>query len=523
MNFRITTLILLLMAFSFTGFSQTNSIEDVTSVSLNNVGAIQGENGVAGYYMFYETDKIDKKTRAYSLQILDNNLEEVARKKIRGKPNTDLVEAAFNGKNIMLKFYDSKENQYKFKSYDMNGVRAKGATRKLSKKEYRAPLYFQGKKGDNHGNALFAIPDKGFVQYASVKNEKWGYIIDFIGGEQRWKYKSSKKSDVIEFAQYVTADSSILINTLAKFKNGFAKGWETSILAIDVNTGDKIFETELDNDIAVSILNGFLDQDKKEILLFGVYFDQGDKVTKAKSKGLYVVSYDMEGNLKKKKTISWAEDASELIKMNKNGKMEGGKYITFHDIVRTADGKIIAVGEQFKKAANTGGIVGNLLVGVIAGGLGATNTSPAFNLSELQIDDMMTFQLSEDLELEDITIIEKEKSSASVPGAGWESPQLMAYLANSMGAFDYSFTQKNEDNSVVSFGYMNWDRRPGEKNGYTFGSITHADGTQTTDEIKLSGSADRVRVIPAQEGNVLVIEYFRKDKKLDIRFEQINF
>jgi len=473
--------------------------------------------------MFFETDKIDKKTRAYTLKILDNNLEEVARKKIRGKPYTELVEAAFNGKNIMLKFYDAKENQYKFKSYDMTGMRAKGATRKLSKKEYRAPFYFQGKRGDNHGNALFAIPDKGFVQYAGVKNKKWGYIIDFIGGEKRWKYKSSKKSEVLEMAQYVTADSSILINTLAKFKNGFAKGWETSILAIDVNTGDKVFETALDNDIAVSILNGSLDQDKKEILLFGVYFDQGDKVTKAKSKGLYVASFDLEGNLKKKRTISWAEDASELIKMNKKGKMEGGKYITFHDIVRTADGKIIAVGEQFKKVLNKAGIVGNLIVGAIAGGLGATNTSPAFNLSELEIHDMMTFQLNEDLELEDIKIIEKEKSSVSVPGAGWESPQLMAYLANSIGAFDYSFTQKNEDNSVVSFGYMNWNRRRGEKNGYNFGSVTHADGTQTTDEIKLDGSADRVRVYPAQEGNVLVIEYFGKEKRLDMRLEQLNF
>jgi len=70
---------------------------------------------------------------------------------------------------------------------------------------------------------------------------------------------------------------------------------------------------------------------------------------------------------------------------------------------------------------------------------------------------------------------------------------------------------------------MNWNRRRGEKNGYNFGSVTHADGTQTTDEIKLDGSADRVRVYPAQEGNVLVIEYFGKEKRLDMRLEQLNF
>lgn len=523
MNFKIKFFILVFLGYSFIGNSQSGSIEDVVSVQLTNVGPIQGENGVAGYYMFFETDKIDKKTRAYTLKILDNNLEEVARKKIRGKPNTELVEAAFNGQNIMLKFYDQKEKQYKFKAYGMDGERGKGATRNLSKKEYRAPFYFQGKKGDNHGNALFAIPNKGFVQYASVKNEKWGYIIDFIGGTERWKYKSSKKSDVLEFAQFVTADSSILINTLSKFKNGFGKGWETSVLAIDVNTGDKIFEKSLDDEIAISILNGFLDKKNNEILLFGIYFDQGQKVTKAKSKGLFIASYDLEGNLKKKKTISWAEDANELIKMNKKGKMDDGRYIAFHDIVRTADGKIIAVGEQFKKALNKEGIAGRVIFGAIAAGLGGTADNSGFNYSKLQINDMMTFQISSDLELEDIKTYEKEQSSTSVPGAGWESPQLMAYLANSYGAFDYSFTQKNEDNSVVSFGYLNWDRRPGEKNGYTFGSITCADGQQTTDELKLSGSADRIKVIPAQEGNVLVIEYFRKDKRLDMRFEQINF
>ena len=473
--------------------------------------------------MFYETDKIDRKTRAYALQILDNNLEEVARKRIKGKPNMELVEAAFNGSNIMLKFFDSKEKQYKFKSYDMQGERAKGATRKLSKKEYRAPFYVQGKKGDNHRNAFFAIPNKGFVQYASVKNDKWGYIIDFIGGVNRWKYKSSKRSEVLEFAQYVTADSSMLINSVTKFKNGFGKGWETSILAIDVNTGKKIFDKEIGDGVAVSILNGFLDPEKKEVLVFGIYCDEKEKITKAKSKGLYVAAFDFEGNLKKEKNISWEDDASEIVQMNKNGKMDGGKFIAFHDIVRTSDGKIVAVGEQFKKSLNGKAIVGRVIVSAVASSIGATDTSSGLNMSKLVIDDMVTFRLSESLELEDVQVIEKGKSDVSVPGAGWESPQLMAYLANSVGAFDYSFTQKNEDNSVVSFGYIDSERKKGLKREYHFGTINYADGQQSTDRIKLNGNADRIRVVPAQEGNVLVIEYYGKEKKLDMRFEQINF
>jgi homogentisate 1,2-dioxygenase len=58
--------------------------------------------------------------------------------------------------------------------------------------------------------------------------------------------------------------------------------------------------------------------------------------------------------------------------------------------------------------------------------------------------------------------------------------------------------------------------------GMTFNSISYFDGKITTDKINLKTDASQLRILPAKPGSVLLIEYFKKDKRLELRMEKVN-
>ncbi len=72
-------------------------------------------------------------------------------------------------------------------------------------------------------------------------------------------------------------------------------------------------------------------------------------------------------------------------------------------------------------------------------------------------------------------------------------------------------------------GYVDYEKRKGEKNGLVFGAITYADKEYATDKISLETEASSLRVMPAKSGFILITEYFRKSQKLDMRLEKINY
>jgi hypothetical protein len=43
------------------------------------------------------------------------------------------------------------------------------------------------------------------------------------------------------------------------------------------------------------------------------------------------------------------------------------------------------------------------------------------------------------------------------------------------------------------------------------------DGKTTTDRIELSSKAKWLRVFPAKTGSIMIMEYFKKDKRLEFR------
>ena len=100
-------------------------------------------------------------------------------------------------------------------------------------------------------------------------------------------------------------------------------------------------------------------------------------------------------------------------------------------------------------------------------------------------------------------------------------PLMGKMLKLNYGGFDYSYTQYDKDVNTFSVCYSDFVRSK-EYKGATFNSITFNEGKFTTDRISTTSNATRTWVLPGKTGQVLVLDYYKKDKKLEGHFEKLN-
>jgi hypothetical protein len=516
-KFTIRLLMCLLVCTAFTrAVAQQKSFSNVLSIQLRNMGPIYNKNQVAGYYMFYKVDKINGKTNAYSLRILDQNLNEVSESKIEESKYFYLLEAAYNDESLMFKFYDAKEKTISFYQYDSKSQLKSKSSRKV---ESRLEIYtynMQAEKEESDGTNLFAISGQGFVDYGMKKDGKLGYAITFYpeGKDQKgWTYESDGNSKLVENAGYVAANKHILISSVMRRNNQMSQKFESSLMAIDIRTGKKLFEKKTeDTQYELNFISANIDENTGNIALLGQYYRKDDNIVKDKSLGLCSYLMSAEGTIISKNYASWATDVRKFLPVNAQGKVEDVGYLYFHKIIKNAEGRYIAVGEQYRKVASAAGIAMTVLGGSSAG------------VTKMVIEDLVFLEFTPQFKLNNVKIVDKSKTNVELPaGFDFAGPQITALYLKSLGYFDYSFSQQNPEETTFSVGYVDYEKRKGEKNGLVFGAITYADKEYATDKISLETEASSLRVIPAKAGFVMITEYFKKTRKLDMRLEKINY
>ncbi|MFK8007458.1 MAG: DUF6770 family protein [Saprospiraceae bacterium] len=500
----------LLFLSSPTVTAQTASLESVKRIRLRSSGSIINDGVIQGYYFFYKMDRKSRKTNVYGLQILDQNLEKIALKKIEGPKHLVLLEGVYNGNSIMLKFYDRKGKKYDFKQYDANAKLITSKSMDVRRLYAAASKSSTGSDDEIDGVSLFSIPGKGFAHILMKKHKKVGFQIDYMSddGETYWDYSSNKDTKEVFFAEFLAANEDILLLSVISKKKLLSKKLRYSVLALDINTGEKLYEKPLeDKNRPVQVMNAFIDPSTKKATLFGLYYKKGGDPIKDKSVGLFSYTLDNDGKYENKELTSWAKGVSKFLPVNAKGNMKGKGYIFFHKIVRTADDKILAVGEMFNKEANALGLI-------------ARDVS----LAKIVVKDMYVFEFNSEFKLQGVEVFEKTKASVNLEsGALLTGPQRLAYSVNYRGGFGYEYTQRNQDNSIFTFGYINREKKKGAKTKYIFGAVTYADGEYTSDKVDLGRRASNIAVFPAKPGHVMIIEYIRKEKKLEMRLEKINF
>lgn len=521
------TLIILCIFTSFTSvMAQTASITDIKKVYLQSTKAIIENNEVKGYYAFYFLDKASKKDNIYVLNIMDNNLETVYSVELIKNRSFYLLESSFNGKAFCFSFINFNKKIVEYVILDNKGETAGTyTTEKLSNSELQYMATMVTSEDDTYSGGLIAIPNKGFVRYGMEKSGGWRYIMEMIDNEGKkvWEANSGNENKkAYESASPMFANEKAIVTLVNTRDKLLSKKMEAYCVFIDTKTGEEIFKTEAESEgekylyqpIGVSF-----DEKSNEYFLFGEYFNSGDKIVKDKSQGFYFQNLSARGTKNTETFASWTEDISKVIKVNSKGKMEDGMSVAIHTMVRTSDGKIFAVGEQYRKAIDGGAVAMNLLVSAAGGSSDVSNI-------KVELHDMVIFEFDKKLNIKSAEVFEKKKTNISLPkGYGMMSTPMLGFIMKSYGWFDYNFTICSADKSTFNCAYTNYDKTGKEDkaaSNYIIGNITYNGDKLVFDKIRLADKPTDFIVMPAKPGYVAIMEYYRKKKTIDIRLEKLN-
>jgi len=497
--------LLLLVLVATSSFGQSKKLDKITEFELRNSGSIiDKENNVNGYYFFYLIDKLKKGEAEYGIQILDNNLNEVALKKYISSKHSYLIDSKFNNESLMFAVLNSKERKINLLSFDKKAEQKGTKSFELSKKEMQ---YLSIMTKSSAYSMLYPVPNRGFIFNILKDNKKLGYATTFVptDGSQEWTYGSPKDSKEFITASPIAVNEKFVVLVEAKKPGMLSSKLTISAKILDAVTGKLIATKEYDAKNPKLFTNAFLDGEDN-LVLVGEYFKADDNVFKDKSMGLFVEVLDQTGTTIKEKSSSWKDDIDPLLADLND---DENYYIYFHDVIPMANGHYYAIGEKFKKTLSAGGMAS----AVLSGGRSSA--------TQLTITDAFIFELDSDFLIKNITKFEKGKSRApSVTDFG--SPQLNAHAIAGLGGFDHEYTQIDKENDRFYACFIDYERIKGEKNKTAFKTIIYDDGEFSQDKIYLDEKGKITKVFPAKIGNVVIFEYDRKKKELNIRMEKLN-
>ncbi|SMG42010.1 hypothetical protein SAMN05661096_02852 [Marivirga sericea] len=482
--------------------AQEKKIQDIVEVQLRNAGSIINNEIVVGHYLFYKTDRINRKTYNYELQILDQNLNEVGKHTVESSKHLFLMDAVYNGNSLMLKLYDYKNDKVMLQQLDNSAKLLSAEDREVGKIEKAQFRQMQSSKG---AQAIFLFPlkDFGFADFRTVKNKNYGYSIDYYSsqGGKNWNYSSDPKLKTHLFPTMLYGDEDIMMNIIMEKDGLLSKDFNLNLMVLDSKTGKPLFRKSLDDSkYKLSPINGFRVDESGNFHLLGYYYNKESNIISSKSLGLFQYTLNNSGEIVSKNYISWTEDAGKFFKVDEKGEFEDFGYVFFHDFVEDNMGNFYAIGEQYDKEFK---------------GLGF----------DIVVKDMMIFKFDKDFNLTNIETIEKAENNISVPNAALFSPQMLAMIVKALNGYDYEFTTSSTDKDVISIGYQDYLEIKKESDKYVFGNVFIADGKLSTDTIDLMEAEEekRFKVLPSEAGYIVVLEYDEKEKELSIDKVKLNY
>lgn len=410
----------------------------------------------------------------------------------------------------MFAMVNLKEKQYKLVSFDRKGNRLEDVVIPVNKKELKW-LGFMVKA--NNFNLLFPVDNKGFLFNYVRDNKKLGYGLKYVAtdGGKSWDFNSPDEVKELRSINPIEVNEEFIVALESSRKSMLSQTANLKVLVISVKTGELLFEKKYDRDSDPRLVtNAFLTEDKKVVLL-GEYFAKGDNVMKDKSLGIFAQINNLNGEVVSENKVSWIDKIDKMMPVESDGKNPKRGYVYFHDIVRTQKGTYFCFGERYRKTISLAGI------------LGAANSVGGNSKTQLTITDAVVFEFDDNFDLKDIKVFEKGKSR--VPSlSDFGSPQVNAHMLKNFGAFDYQFTQLDTDRDRFYASFIDYERLKGEQNKYAFKSIMYNEGELSEDKIYLKKSKGKItyRVMPAKLGNVMLMEYNKKEKTLQIHLEKLN-
>lgn len=514
---KVLLVVVLILSYSLTINAQKMTVENVYKASPRNAAAIKEGSDVKGYYFFFISDKIDKKTNEYTLRITDNSLKILKEVKFQDSKHVYILESSFNGTDLIFLFYNDDENTFEYQVYGADGKKKHTYNRQLSKKEERflETTYLALDDDEETYKGLYPIQGSGFVSVMPSREDKdYTFQVDFFSTEKKkqWTYIPTEggKKFVGDYLGYY---KGVVYIEVLRYGGAFDQKPDSYILGLNLETGKKLFEKPTDSKFrfypaSLSLVN------EGKAYIYGEYFDVDANIMKDKSKGFAFWGIDEKGAITSEKYLSWDIEMAKYLDVTSKGKIADFGFMYLHQFVQTTDGKIYAIGEGFKKTASALGIASAIL----------TKGRGGASVTKAKVTDMMVLTFDQDFNIKGAKVYEKNSNNIELPN-GYDfmsTPLLGKLLKYYFGGFDYAYTQVNNDFTSFSVYYSDFVKEKGSYKGGTFNSITYTDGKFTTDRINTKSDSKFSAIYPSKQGQVLIMDYYKKDKRLEMHIEKLN-
>lgn len=509
--------------------AQTTSIDNVLGLrSAKSTGEIFKNEKLVGYYVFYFKEKVDKKNTAYEIKTYDDNYNPVSSFEIVRPKNTAFIEMSYNGSAFMMHFLDRKTG-YEFVTYDSEGEKMGSYVIPLKEiSTYDLQRVNTMLTTNSAANYIYAVGDQGFMRSTFSKNKKMGYELLKLDNNCKkvWQVESPEDSKLLESLDVSDVSEKITVGMITRRKSALTKSFDVFGVIIDTETGKVMKEIEMGSDEKGrrSMLKSFISDENETVSVVGEFYAPNKDIVKDKSAGLYIQEFNFEGEENATNMYKWKGDFDKFKQKNlseEDKKEEGDNFfIFFHNIVQTKSGKIILVGEQFKKQVSAGGVA----LKTLAAASGGNSDVSAF---EIRIGNMIVIELDAKRKLTGYTVVSKKKTSVLLQeGSGFISSMVLGHMVKSMGSFDYAFTASDYDNDKHDIVYIDANRKEekGSKNSdLMVGVISINNGEMVTSRTAINSETNYFWFQQAKTGYISISEYFRKDKRLEFRLEPISY
>lgn len=516
---KIIWTLLLLVLVKIGSAQEKLTLDKVMSVKLQNSGSIMEAGKVKGYYLFYQSDKIDKHTNEYTVQILDQNLNKVKDIKFEDSKDVELMEASFNGSALCFLFHNSRQKILTTRVYSLAGKVIAEYTRELDKKseEYLKTLKPVNGVDEGQNKNVFDIKNKGFVIVIPLRDgRKYTYEMNYYSSfsQKQWTY-TSEEEERFNNATFLGATDSIIFLEIMKKERMMSTSASSSVLALNFENRRKAFELNEDaGKFKFMAMYCTKFEETGQLLLVGPYFNKGDNILKDFSQGLAIYTMGSDGKILTSTYNSWVGDMGKYLNINSRGKLEDIGYLYFQNIIKASNGKIFAVTEGYKRVVDAGGIALNALSMLARSYASAGNT-------KIKVTDLVMLEFDENFKIHGATIYPKNPNNFHTAYADFGSQHALATVIKALNGFDYAFTMNDKSDESFSVCYEDYEKSSDYK-GMTFHSLRYDGKKFKDDKIILNSSATSSKVMPAKTGFISILEYYKKDKRINFRLEKMN-
>lgn len=477
--------------------SQNLKKDETAQLLLKSNGVISTRGVVSGYYFFYQTEKSTQSTNNYLLEVLDEDFSEINHVTFSKPFSYKLIETIYNGRAYLFLFFDHVGKKTNLLSFDDNltqiGEFDEEITNKIMLENY-GDLVNGFDTGEKY---LSPIENIGFIQfqnglitaYDNKLNEIW---FERVSGQPSDAFQSREKFGYLitrTFTDKRYVEYDVLINNPISGQREAVvsiKSAMHSILPLSIN----------------------YDSANRNIIVFGNFFNKRDNPLEDNSLGFCTIIYDLKGAYVSSKTILNDDLKRKSIVNYNNNRDSLRQNILFHDFIRTSDGKMFAVGEEYIKKTS----VGKMLL---------SRYSPPVHIN---VYNLVVFEISANHELEKTHIINKNKSKLFFGHLRmFSSHKTLSRIVKKAGGFDYRFSQEHPGNEIFSIIYKDTDLHNREE---VLGTITYTPEKKLKlNKVKFKSKISSIEVFPAKPGYLLLAEFlnYSKEKKVDVRLEKINY